>query len=100
MCWKIVHMMCHLHMSMFLCVWWVWHNYNMSVSKKGYMHKLSCNPDDVLYVDEHTVLAGKDGRTYQGEAMGGGLTVVLFGNSVQDMTRPYHINTRCMHQAW
>ena len=55
-----------------------WRNYLKSVLKKGYMYFLSSNPSVVFYVAENKTLAGKEDRTYEGEALGRKLASVFF----------------------
>ena len=55
-----------------------WRNYMKSVFKKGFMYTLSCNPAVILYIADNKTLAGKEDRTYEGEALGRKLTVVFF----------------------
>jgi hypothetical protein len=55
-----------------------WRNYMKSVFKKGFMYRLSCKPSVVLYIAENKTLAGKEDRTYEGEALGRKLAVVFF----------------------
>ena len=42
-----------------------------SIFKPGFVFKLSCRPSVVIYVAENKTLAGKEDRTYDGEAIGG-----------------------------
>jgi hypothetical protein len=55
-----------------------WRAYIKSVFKKGFMYKLSCKPSVVLYVVENKTLAGKEDRSYEGEAMGRKLALAFF----------------------
>ena len=55
-----------------------WRTYVKSVFKKGSMYKLSCKPSVVLYVVENKTLAGKEYRSYEGEAMGRKLVLAFF----------------------
>ena len=81
----------HAHGSPFVLAW---RNYIKSVFQKGFMYRLSLNPAVVLYVAENKTLAGKEDRTYEGEAIGRRLAVVLFeamgamgGNLVRRVNR-------------
>ena len=65
----------HDHGSPFVLAW---RNYMKSVFQKGFMYRLALNPAVVLYVAENKTLAGKEDRTYEGEAQGRKLAVVLF----------------------
>ena len=85
-----------LHMDMIMEAPFVvaWRNYIRLVFQKGFMYRLSLNPAVVLYVAENKTLAGKEDRTYEGEAKGRKLAVVLFedmgaigGNLVRRVNR-------------
>ena len=54
-----------------------WRNYIRSVLKKGFMYRLSIKPSVILYVAENKTLAGKEERTYEGEALGRRLAIVF-----------------------
>ena len=54
-----------------------WRNYMKSIFKPGFMFKLSCRPSAVIYVAENKTLAGKEDRTYEGEATGRKLAFVF-----------------------
>ena len=69
-----------------------------SVFKKEYMYRLSCNPDQILYVAENKTLPGKEDRTYEGEAMGRKLAVVCFEDMDRGLVRRVHRDTTGMHQ--
>ena len=75
-----------------------WRNYIKSVFKKEYMYRLSCNPDQILYVAENKTLPGREDRTYEGEAMGRKLAVVLFEDMDHGLVRRVHRDTTGMHQ--
>jgi hypothetical protein len=47
-----------------------WRAYVKSVFKRGFMYKLSCQPSVILYIAENKTLAGKEDRSYEGEALG------------------------------
>ncbi len=67
-----------------------WRSYLKSVFKRGFMYKLSCSPSVVLYIVENKTLAGKEDRTYEGEALGRKLVVSFMehtGNLVQRVDR-------------
>ena len=49
-----------------------------TVFQKNFMYRLSCRPSCVVYIAEHKTLAGKEDRTYEGEAMGRKMAVVFF----------------------
>ena len=55
-----------------------WRNYLKSVFQKGFMYRVSCRPSVTFYVAENKTLAGKEDRTYAGEAMGRKLAIVFF----------------------
>ena len=57
---------------------WSLENYSKSVFKKGFVYKLSANPSAVCYIAENKTLAAKYYKTYEGEALGRKLAVVLF----------------------
>ena len=42
------------------------------------MYRLSCKPSVLLYIAENKTLAGKEDRTYEGEALGRKLAIVFF----------------------
>ena len=42
------------------------------------MYRLSCKPSVTLYIAENKTLAGKEDRTYEGEAIGRKMAVVFF----------------------
>ena len=78
-----------------------WRNYIRSVFKKGYMYRVSCKPSVILYIAENKTLAGKENRSYEGEALGRKMAVVFF----QDMPGPGDLvkrvqnETMCMQQV-
>lgn len=49
-----------------------------SVFKIGFMYKLSCSPSVYFYVAENKTLAGREERTYEGEALGRKLAIAFF----------------------
>ncbi len=55
-----------------------WRNYMKSVFQKGFMYRLSCKPSVILYVAENKTLAGREERSYEGEALGRKMAVVFF----------------------
>ena len=57
------------------------------VFQKGFMYRLSLNPAVVLYVAENKTFAGKEDRTYEGEAQGRKLAVVLFEDMGDNLVR-------------
>ena len=70
------------------------------------MYKLSCQPLTVLYVAENKVLAGREGRSYEGEALGRKLAFVFFeavpgpgGPGGGGLVRRVHRETVGMHQV-
>ena len=65
----------HDHGSPFVLAW---RNYMKLGFPKGFMYRLSLNTAVVLYVAENKTLAGNEDRTYEGEAQGRKLAVVLF----------------------
>ena len=64
-----------------------WRNYIKTVFQKGFLYRLSCKPDVVLYIAENKTLAGKEDRTYEGEATGRKLAVVFFEDMHGDLVR-------------
>ena len=54
-----------------------WRNYLKSVFQKGFMYKLSCKPDVIIYIAENKTLGGREDRGYEGEALGRKLAVVF-----------------------
>ena len=75
-----------------------WRNYLKSVLKKGFMFKLSCNPSVVFYIAENKTLAGKEERTYEGEALGRKLAIVFFEEAGEDLVRRVHRASLGMEQ--
>ena len=61
-----------------------WRNYIKSVFAKGYMYRLSCKPSVILYIAENKTLGGREDRSYDGEALGRKMVVVIF----EDMPGP------------
>ena len=61
-----------------------WRNYIKSVFAKGYMYRLSCKPFVILYIAENKTLGGREDRSYDGEALGRKMAVVIF----EDMPGP------------
>ena len=57
------------------------------IFQKGFMYRVSCNPSVVLYVAENKTLAGKEDRTYEGEAMGRKMALVFFEDADAGMVR-------------
>ena len=74
----------HDHGSPFVLAW---RNYMRLVFQKGFMYRLSLNPAVVLYVAENKTLAGKEDRTYEGEAQGRKLAVVFFEDMGDNLVR-------------
>ena len=69
-----------------------------SVFQKGMMYKLSCSPSSILYVAENKTLAGKEDRTYEGEAMGRKLAIVFFEVAPGGLVRRVHRETLALQQ--
>ena len=69
-----------------------------SIFKPGFMFKLSCRPSVVIYVAENKTLAGKEDRTYEGEATGRKLAFVFFEPSEGDLVRRVDRSTSGMQQ--
>ena len=54
------------------------------------MYKLSCKPSKVLYVVENKTPAGKEDRSYEGEAMGRKLVLAVFEQMDNGLVRRVH----------
>ena len=75
-----------------------WRNYMKSVLKKGFMYKFSCRPSAIIYVAENKTLAGKEDRTYEGEATGRKLAIVFFEDAGGGLVRRVDRETLAMKQ--
>ena len=62
------------------------------------MFKLSCRPSVVIYVAENKTLAGKEDRTYEGEAVGRKLALVFFEPAAGNLVRRVDRSTSGMQQ--
>ena len=69
-----------------------------SVFQKRMMYKLSCSPSSILYVAENKTLAGKEDRTYEGEAMGRKMAIVFFREDAGGLVRRVHKETLALQQ--
>ena len=58
-----------------------------SVFKRGFMYKLSCKPSVILYIAENKTLAGKEDRSYEGEALGRKMAIVFFEEQDEGLVR-------------
>ena len=58
-----------------------------SMFRPGFMYKLSCRPSVMIYVAENKTLAGKEDRTYEGEAVGRKLAFVFFEPAEGNLVR-------------
>ena len=70
-----------------------WRNYLKSIFRRGFWYKLSCSPSSPLYICENKTLAGKEDRSYEGDALGRKLAVTFFeeagGGLVQRVERAH-----------
>ena len=66
------------------------------VFKKGFMFILSINTSVILYISENKSLAGKEDRTYEGEALGRKLAITFFERADGDLVRRTHRETLAM----
>ena len=69
-----------------------------SVFQKGFMYRLSCKPSVALYIAENKTLAGKEDRTYDGEALGRKLAVVFFEDAEGGLVRRVKRESLAMEQ--
>ena len=69
-----------------------------SVFQKGMMYTLSCSPSSILYVAENKTLAGKEDRTYEGEASGRRVAIVFFEDAAGGLARRVHRESLGMQQ--
>ena len=76
-----------------------WRNYMKSVFTKGFMCRLSCKPSVLLYIAENKTLAGKEDRSYEGEALGRKMAVVFFEDTHGGLIRRVHRETLGMNQV-
>lgn len=70
-----------------------------SVFQKGFMYRLSCQPSVILYIAENKTLAGKEKRSYEEEAMGRKLAIVLFEDGPGGLVRRVDRGTAGMQQV-
>ena len=64
-----------------------WRNYlKLSVFQTGFMYRLAASPTYV-YVVENKTLAGREDRSYEGEAVGRKLSVVFFESKGEDLVQ-------------
>ena len=59
-----------------------------SIFQKGFMYKISCNPASTFYIAENKTLAGKEDRTYDGEALGRKLVITFFEDGPGGLVQP------------
>ena len=76
-----------------------WRNYMKSVFTKGFMYRLSCKPSVILYIAENKTLAGKEDRSYEGEALGRKMAVVFFEDMRGGLIRRVRRETLGMNQV-
>ena len=76
-----------------------WRNYVRTVFQKGFMYRLSCKPSVILYIAENKVLAGREDRTYEGEALGRKMAIVFFEDMDAGLVRRVSKETFGMHQV-
>jgi hypothetical protein len=69
------------------------------VFQKGFMYRLSCKPSAILYIAENKVLAGREDRTYEGEALGRKMAIVFFEDMDAGLVRRVSRETFGMHQV-
>ena len=62
------------------------------------MYKLSCKPSVILYIAENKTLAGKEDRSYEGEALGRKMAIVFFEEQDQGLVRRVNRETLAMKQ--
>ena len=74
-------------------------NYFKAMLQKGHMYKFSCNPSVVLYIAENKTLAGREDRTYEGEALGRKLAVVFFEEMGESLVKRVHTENQGMQQS-
>ena len=70
-----------------------------TVFQKGFMYRLSCKPSVILYIAENKVLAGREDRTYEGEALGRKMAIVFFEDMDASLARSVSRETFGMHQV-
>ena len=75
-----------------------WRNYMKPVFQKGFMYRLSCKPSVALYIAENKTLAGREDRTYDGEALGRKLAVVFFEDTEGGLVRRVKRESLAMEQ--
>ena len=66
-----------------------------SVFKKGYMYKVSCKPEVLVYVAESKTLAGAEVRMHEGEASGRKLVVVFY--TLDDRGLAHRVDSEDLH---
>ena len=76
-----------------------WRNYVRTVFQKGFMYRLSCKPSVILHIAENKVLAGREDRTYEGEALGRKMAIVFFEDMDAGLVRRVSRETFGMHQV-
>jgi len=63
------------------------------------MYRLSCKPSVILYIAENKVLAGREDKTYEGEALGRKMAIVFFEDMGAGLFRRVNKETFGMHQV-
>jgi len=63
------------------------------------MCRLSRKPSVILYIAENKVLAGREDRTYEGEALGRKMAIVFFEDTDAGLVRWVSRETVCVHQV-
>ena len=63
------------------------------------MYKLPCKPSVILHIAENKVLAGREDRTYEGEALGRKMAIVFFEDTDACLVRRVKRETFGMHQV-
>ena len=76
-----------------------WRNYIKAMFVKGQMYKISFKPSVILYIAENKTLAGKEERSYEGEALGRKLAVVFFEALEGDLAQRVDKDTGGMRQV-
>ena len=65
-------------------------------SSSNTMYRLSCKPSVVVYIAENKTLAGKEDRTYEGEALGRKMAVVFFEDHPDHAGYVRRVNRGCL----
>ena len=75
-----------------------WRNYIKLMFQKGFMYRVSCKPSVLLYIAENKTLAGKEDRSYEGEALGRKLAFVFYEDMDGGLARRVNRETMAMKQ--